>query len=140
VYPYTPVLDRTRFYDDFVKDECSLFLLNAILANIIPYAPLDLVLAAGYPDRNAAQRDFSQKAQLLHDFGCERRQLVLLQGSCILSSFQSSYAPLKDFRFWLHNAFRIATQMGLHRNNLGDDLDSRTLTLCRHIWWTIYVS
>lgn len=139
VYPYTPVLDRAHFYEDFVRDECSHFLLYAILANVVPYASQNLIEGAGYSDRSAAQRDFSSKAQLLHDFGCERRQMVLLQGSCILSSFQASYAPTKDFRFWLHNAFRIATQMGLHRQNLEDDLDPRTYRLCRKIWWMIYV-
>lgn len=139
VYPYTPVLDRAKFYEDFVRDECSHFLFYAILANVVPYASQNLIEGAGYSDRSAAQRDFSSKAQLLHDFGCERRQMVLLQGSCILSSFQASYAPTKDFRFWLHNAFRIATQMGLHRQNLEDDLDPRTYRLCRKIWWMIYV-
>lgn len=139
VYPYTPVLNRETFYRDLMKGECSHFILYAILANVIPYASEDLVLAAGYPNRNAAQKDFSSKAQLIHDFGCERRQMVLLQGSCILSSFQVSYAPTKDFRFWLHNAFRIATQMGLHRENLADDLDPSTHRLCRKIWWMIYV-
>lgn len=139
VYPYTPVLNRATFYQELMKGDCSHFVLYAILANVVPYACRELITAAGFSDRNAAQKDFSSKAQLIHDFGCERRQMVLLQGSCILSSFQVSYAPAKDFRFWLHNAFRIATQMGLHRQNLGDDIDTPTHRLCRKIWWMIYV-
>lgn len=110
-----------------------------MLANIVPYASMDLVEAAGYSDRHVAQREFVFKARLLHDFGCERRQLSLLQGSVVLSSFQPTYAPTKDFRFWFHNAVRLSTQMGLHRQNLREDVDPATYKLCQRIFWTIYV-
>ena len=115
IYPYTPVLDRAKFCEQFANDNCSHFVLYAVLANAVPYATADVISAAGYRDREATQVDFVRKARLLHDFGCEKRQLSLLQGSIILSSFQFSYAPNKDHRFWFHNAVRIATQMGLHR-------------------------
>jgi Fungal specific transcription factor domain len=115
IYPYTPILDRVKFCEDFSSDTCSYFVLYAILANIIPYAPTDVIVAAGYKSREAAQIDFAHKARLLHDFGCEKQQLHLLQGSIILSSFQFSHSTNKDHRNWFHNAVRIATQMGLHR-------------------------
>lgn len=62
-----------------------------------------------------AQKSFFSKARLLYDFGCEKGQLNLIQGSILLSSFQFSFAPDKDFRFWFHNATRIALQMGFHK-------------------------
>ena len=115
IYPYTPVLDRVEFCDQFQNDNCSHFVLYAILANVVPYTTSKVITALGYRNRDLAQHDFVLKARLLHDFGCEKRQLNLLQGSIILSSFQFSYAPNKDHRFWFHNAVRVATQLGLHR-------------------------
>lgn len=90
-------------------------MLFALLANVVPFASADLVRELGYSDINAAQGDFFLKARLLFDFGCEKGQLSLLQGSILLSSFQNSFSPDKDFRFWFNNAVRIATQMGFHR-------------------------
>ena len=62
-----------------------------------------------------AQREFFMRARLLYDFGCEKNQLNLLQGSIFMSSFQNSFAPDKDFRFWFNCAVHIAVSMGLHR-------------------------
>lgn len=140
VYPYTPIVDRPKFYEDYMNGNSSHFVIYAMMANAIPYSPMDLITAAGYSDRNVAQGDFVFKARLLNDFGCERRQLSLLQGSVVLSSFQPTYAPVKDFRFWFHNAVRLSTQMGLHRHNLREDLDVATYKLCQRIFWTLYVS
>jgi hypothetical protein len=115
VYPYTPILDRVQFCEGFLDNNCSHFVLYSLLANVVPYASHEIILAAGYVDRDAAQKDFLLKARLLHDFGCEKRQLNLLQGSIVLSSFQFSFALDKDHRYWFHNAIRIAMQMGLHK-------------------------
>jgi hypothetical protein len=62
-----------------------------------------------------SQREFFSRARLLFDFGCEKNQMSLLQGSILMSSFQNSFAPDKDFRFWFNNAIHLATLMGLHR-------------------------
>ncbi|EXJ91718.1 hypothetical protein A1O3_00268 [Capronia epimyces CBS 606.96] len=139
IYPYVPILDRVGFLEDYKRENCSTFLLQSIFANAAPYASAQLLHEAGFPDRSAAQKSFSQKAKLLFDLGCEKGQLRLLQGSLLLSSLQFSIAPDKDYRFWLHNAIRIATQMGLHRENIGGDLDPATYKLCRRIWWVLYV-
>lgn len=115
VYPYTPILDRVQLLRDHNRNNCSSFLFYSILTNAVPYASPELLLEAGYIDRMAAQKEFFNRARLLYNFGCEKNQLSLLQGSLLLSSHQYSSASEKDFRFWFHNAFRIATQMGLHR-------------------------
>ena len=115
VYPYTPVLDRIQLCQDFGNGNASYFVLHAILANAVPYAPANVIMMAGYSSREAAQADLTQKARLIYDFGCEKNQLHLLQGSIILSSFQFSYSANKDHRIWFHNAVRIAIQMGLHK-------------------------
>lgn len=115
VYPYTPILDRRQFLDDYERGSCSSFLLWSIFANVTPYALPTLLLESGYTEYATAQKEFFSKARLLYDFGCEKGQLNLLQGSILLSSFQYSFAPDKDFRFWFHNAVRIALQMGFNK-------------------------
>lgn len=115
MYPYTPVLDRNQLVRDYQLQNCSTFLLYAIFAITIPYASPELIQAAGYKDITSAQREFFTRARVLFDFGCEKGQLNVLQGSIFMSSFQNSFAPDKDFRFWFNNAIHLATLMGLHR-------------------------
>lgn len=86
-----------------------------MFATAIPYADQDLVAEMGYPDVGTGQKEFFSRARLLFDFGCEKGQLNLLQGCILLSSFQNSFWPDKDFRFWFSNAVRIATQIGFHQ-------------------------
>lgn len=70
--------------------------------------------------------------------GCENSQLHLLQGSIMLSSLSFTYAMDKDYRYWLSNAGRIATRMGLHRNYMSETLDMHSRHLYRRIWWVLY--
>jgi len=123
---------------NYKKGQFSLFLLQAMFANVAPFASSALLLEAGFPDRLTAQRSFFLRAQLLYDLGYERGQLPLLQGSILLGSLCPSFASGKDFRFWLTNAIRLATQMGLHRNHIARDLDPATARLFRRIWWVLY--
>lgn len=115
VHPYAPCLNRREFLHAFETGQNSSFLLQALLVNVIPYASLDLVRRAGFSDHVAAQKAYFKRAILLHDFGCEKRQLYLLQGSLLLGTQQVSFAADKDYRFWNLNAIRIATRMGLHK-------------------------
>ncbi|OAG37863.1 hypothetical protein AYO21_07969 [Fonsecaea monophora] len=138
VYPYTPVLDREEFIQEYRADQCSPFVLSAMLANVVPYMSLELLLEAGFSDRLAAQKSFYSKAQLLYDFCAERRPLRLLQGSLILSSLSPSFSPDRDFRYWLTNSVRLAIQMGFHREHVLKNLGPGTAKLFRRIWWTLY--
>lgn len=126
-----------KFIEAYKADRHSPFLLQAILANVVPYAPTDLLHRAGYQDRTSAQKSLFSKAKLLYDL-YEKNQLSLLQGSIMLSSLSFSYAMDKDYRYWLSNAARIATQMGLHRNHVYETLGKRTKRLFRRIWWVLF--
>ena len=138
IYPYAPILDRVKFVQDYDTNQHSAFLLQSILANAAPYAPLELLREAGYKDRITAQKSLFTKARLLYDLGCENSQLHLLQGSIMLSSLSFTYAMDKDYRYWLSNAGRIATRMGLHRNYMSETLDTHSKHLFRRIWWVLY--
>jgi hypothetical protein len=138
VYPYTPILDRIDFLCAFEKKNYSIFLLQCVFANVVPYASPALLQDAGFQDRRSAQRAFFNRARLLYDFGVEKRQLPLLQGSLSLSLVQGSFAIEKDFRFWLSTAMRIATNMGLHRDDMAKSLQPHDGKLFRRIWWVLY--
>ncbi|RFU28806.1 hypothetical protein B7463_g7554, partial [Scytalidium lignicola] len=138
VFPYAPVIDRLEFMRTYEAGTYSSFLVNAMLAASVPYAPLQLLIDAGFTDRLTAVRKFSSNAVLLYDFGCEKSQLRRLQGSIILGVGDYSYTTDKDFRYWFYNAARIATRMGLHRNDIAEDMDPATYKVCRRIWWVLY--
>lgn len=94
----------------------SYFLVQAILASATLHASESLLAACGFTGRQEALEVFYSRATMLLDFGRERNQLRVLQGSVILS--MTGYTPTKsdkDFRYWLHNAVRTATRMGMHK-------------------------
>lgn len=115
VYPYAPVLNRVEFMQSYQSAQHSSLLLNSILVNAVPYAPTALLKECGFEDRSSAQKHFFSTAVLLYDFGCGKNQIHRLQSSLLLGTVIFSFVSEKDFRYWLHNAVRIATRMGLHR-------------------------
>lgn len=114
-FPYAPVIDRGEFLAQFSRREHSTFLVQALLANVTPYTSKDLVSRAGFADHGTAQKTFYQRAVLLYDLNCEKSQLVVLQGSLLLGTLWRSYFSDKDYSFWMCNAVRIATRMGLNK-------------------------
>ncbi|CAG9981290.1 unnamed protein product [Clonostachys byssicola] len=137
-YVRTPIFNRVEFCRAYESDQSSLFLMNAVFANAAQYAPIDLIERCGFNSRSCAQRAFIARAILLYDLGHETVQLRLLQGSVVLGATVFSYTRDKDFRFWMHNASRLAVKMGLHLRDIEGEVDPDTFKLCRRIWWAIY--
>lgn len=115
VYPYIPVLNREEFLQSYYSSKHSILLLNSVLATTIPYTDLSVIQHAGFVDRESAQKWFYSNAVRLYDFGCETSQLHRLQSCLLLGTILLSFASEKDFRYWLQNAVRIASRMGLDR-------------------------
>ena len=138
VYPYTPVLDRLAFVRQYTAGVCSIFLLQCILTSVAPYMSMPLLIESGYSDRNTAQKSFFAKAQLLYDLGVEKSQLSLLQGSLILTASYFSLDLDKDCRYWLSNAVRLATQLGLHRKQIAEQLEVPAQRLFARIFWVTF--
>ncbi|CAH0025069.1 unnamed protein product [Clonostachys rhizophaga] len=137
-YVRTPIFNRVEFCRAYESDQSSLFLMNAVFANAAQYAPIDFIERCGFKSRSCAQRAFIARAILLYDLGHETVQLRLLQGSVVLGATVFSYTRDKDFRFWMHNASRLAVKMGLHLRDIEGEVDPDTFKLCRRIWWAIY--
>jgi hypothetical protein len=138
VHPYTPILERVAFLRQFTDGTMSTFLLQCILTSVMPFVPSHLISAMGLADRNSAQGFFFSKARLLYDLEAEKSQLCLLQGSLMLTSSHFAFVVDKDCRFWLMNAVRLATQMGLHRRQIADQLDRPTRKLFTRLFWVLY--
>ncbi|PPJ59588.1 hypothetical protein CBER1_01172 [Cercospora berteroae] len=100
-FPYPPVVDRGELLAAYDWREHSSFLLQALLANTVPYASKELVEKCGYATHAAAPKSFYQRATLLYDFNCEKSQLALLRGSLLLGTQWVSYFSDKDFTFWV---------------------------------------
>ncbi|PIA94147.1 Cutinase transcription factor 1 beta [Cercospora beticola] len=133
VHPNAPILQRAHFISDYEQRKFSPFLLQSMLANVVPYASEALIQDAGFPDRATAQRSFFLKAKRLYDFGHEKSQLRLLQGCIMLSSLSFSYSVDYDFHFWFNNAVRTATQLGLHRDSTIEATPHLERTLLRRL-------
>lgn len=138
LFPYLPVLERLPFMRQLMEGRCSTFLLQCIFASVVPYASSELLAELGYADRPEAQKALFNKAQLLYDLGAERSQLSILQGSLVLTASYFAFGLDKDLRYWLSNAVRIATQMGLHRKQIVHQLGPSTKSLFSRIFWVMY--
>ena len=123
---------------EFHKGKAPIFLMQCILALMVPYLSMELLAKAGYSDRFKAQKEWYSKAELLYALRAEKSQLRLLQGSLILGCLHFSFGTDKDYRYWLTNSVRLASQMGLHRKQLARHVDPRTKKLFRRLWWVVY--
>ncbi|KAL2703936.1 hypothetical protein AAEP93_005007 [Penicillium crustosum] len=138
VYIYAPVIDRIQFLRDYRNGTVSKFLFYSILASVTPYAPTNLIRDIGFENYQSAQKTFIDRARLLYDVGVEKNQLHQLQGSLVLSHLYVSLYTEKDYRYWLSNAVRIATKMGLHKEEVGKNAGLPLRKLLRRVWWVLY--
>ncbi|EXJ66291.1 uncharacterized protein A1O5_10443 [Cladophialophora psammophila CBS 110553] len=139
IHPYAPILDRAQFLRGYRNGTGSTFLMHAIMANVVPYAPIGLLSEAGFSDRLMAQMSLCTKAQLLHDFGVEKSQLNILQGCFLLSSLFFSPLAHRDYRYWFMNTVRLATQIGIDRYCTATHLDLSTRQSFQRIWSVLYI-
>ncbi|KKP07842.1 hypothetical protein THAR02_00050 [Trichoderma harzianum] len=115
VYPQIPVFDYVDFVESYLSGSFSWFMMQAVLASAVPYTAMEVLIECGFTDRLTALQFFFSNAVRLYDFEYEESQLAKLQGSLILSTVLVSYTMDKDFRFWHHNAVRLAVRLGLHK-------------------------
>ncbi|KAL6871614.1 hypothetical protein HDV57DRAFT_506626 [Trichoderma longibrachiatum] len=137
VYPHIPIYDYIAFLDSYASGSFSWFLMQSILASAVPFTTLDVLADCGFNDRSTALEYFFSNAVKLYDFGCEESQLIRLQGSLILSTVLVSYSIDKDFRFWHHNAVRLAIRLGLHKDHVTDEKAPVIRNLYQRIWSVI---
>ncbi|KAL6699269.1 hypothetical protein J3F84DRAFT_247347 [Trichoderma pleuroticola] len=137
VYPQIPVFDYVDFAESYLSGSFSWLLMQAVLASAVPYIAMDVLTECGFTNRLTALEFFFSNAVRLYDFGCEESQLAKLQGSLILSTVLVSYTMDKDFRFWHHNAVRLAVRLGLHKDHVVEEKEPAMKNLYQRIWTAI---
>ncbi|KAF3046607.1 hypothetical protein E8E12_011185 [Didymella heteroderae] len=137
VYPFLPIVDPTTLRTNYDDDPLPTFLLYTISTVAAPYLSPEHLSSTGYPSITTAQTEFFTRAKLLYDSGCEQSELVCLQASVLLGSFQHSLDSTKNSRLWFANAVRLAKQMSLHRKDIESEVDHVSYCLYQRIWWTI---
>ncbi|UKZ51149.1 hypothetical protein TrVGV298_004905 [Trichoderma virens] len=138
-HPHAPILDPVEFVKSYLSGTFSLFLMQALLSNASLYAPMPLLESCGFKSRCEAIETYYSRASLLYQFGCERNQLRSLQGSVVLGMTAVTGSFDRDFRYWLHNAVRLAVKMGLHKSFAHKETESPTSKLYQRIWWSLYI-
>lgn len=118
VYPFVPVIEPTVLQANYECGQLPTFLLYAMFVTALSSFSTELVLSTGYTDITTAQIEFFTRAKLIYDCGYEQSELICLQASVLLGSFQHSFDSTKNSRFWFANAVRLAKQMGLHRRHV----------------------
>jgi hypothetical protein len=108
------VLNKSEFIQNYRSNNCSLFLLYAVLTTASLHVSDDVLSACGFVSRSGAQESFFLRAKLLHDFAAEADTLVVLQGSIVLCMVVLKHRTDRDFYYWLYNAVRLANKIGLH--------------------------
>ena len=129
-----PIFDRYQFCQNYVNDNSSMFLLQAILTQALAYAPLSVLNEAGYSDRPTAAKTFYERARLLYDFGMEKSPLIIVQACALLHVSYLAVKTERDYRFWLSLATRVATQMGMHKEATLQTINPVISKLFRRIW------
>ncbi|KAL6810306.1 hypothetical protein J3E69DRAFT_350156 [Trichoderma sp. SZMC 28015] len=137
VYPQIPVFDYVNFVDSYLSGSFSWFMMQAVLASAVPYTAMEVLTECGFTDRLTALQFFFSNAVRLYDFEYEESQLAKLQGSLVLSTVLVSYTMDKDFRFWHHNAVRLAVRLGLHKDHVVEEKEPAIKSLYQRIWSAI---
>ncbi|KAF2655994.1 hypothetical protein K491DRAFT_692489 [Lophiostoma macrostomum CBS 122681] len=138
IYSYMPIVNYSQFMQEHSNNDCSTFVLYAMMMTVLPLAPGNILESIGHANAEMARFEYFTRARTLFDCNCERSELALLQGSLLLSWSQQSFELNKTARFWHNNASRLAIQMGLHRCvDIRPQLDVAIYCLYRRIWWTI---
>ncbi|CAH0000107.1 unnamed protein product [Clonostachys byssicola] len=138
LWPFSPIICRTDFIQRYRAGNCSLFLLYAILATTVPFAPEDAISGLGFQDRSAAQTSFFSKSKLLYDFHCERDLLAMFQGSIVLSIIILDYPTDKDFQHWFYNSIRLLVKLDVPEICARQEDSCKVQKLYRRIWWVLY--
>ncbi|CAH0023964.1 unnamed protein product [Clonostachys rhizophaga] len=138
LWPFAPIICRADFIQRYRAGNCSLFLLYAILATTVPFAPEDAISGLGFQDRSTAQTSFFTKSRLLYDFHCERDLLAMLQGSIVLSIIILDYPTDKDFQHWFYNSIRLFVKLDVPEICSRQEDSCKAQKLYRRIWWVLY--
>ncbi|KAF2735243.1 hypothetical protein EJ04DRAFT_492095 [Polyplosphaeria fusca] len=144
VHPYMPLLDLYDFLMVIDRSDGSLGRVSLILFQAVMFAGSAFVdmrhlRAAGYVTRKEARKDFFQKTRLLYDFDYESDRVSLVQALLLLTYYYETPDDQKDTWHWMGVATSVAHTIGLHRNPIKTNMDTKRTKLWKRIWWSTYM-
>ncbi|KAE8333205.1 fungal-specific transcription factor domain-containing protein [Aspergillus sergii] len=119
----------------------SLFLLQTILFTGAQFIAENLLVIAGYGDRDTARRIFFQRAKVLYDLNVEEDQFTLVQGLLLLSFWHGTPDDTTGCWHWAGLGITHALRMGLQKDVSSRDvgLHPHQRGLRRRLWWSVYM-
>ncbi|PIG79522.1 hypothetical protein AARAC_000446 [Aspergillus arachidicola] len=119
----------------------SLFLLQAILFTGAHFIAENLLVIAGYGDRDTARRIFFQRAKVLYDLNVEEDQFTLVQGLLLLSFWHGTPDDTTGCWHWAGLSITHALRIGLQKEVSSRDVDMHPHQrgLRRRLWWSVYI-
>ncbi|KAB8209111.1 fungal-specific transcription factor domain-containing protein [Aspergillus parasiticus] len=145
VHPYMPVIDIHQLlitiFQKNAHGRLSLFLLQAILFTGAHFIAENLLVTAGYGDRDTARRIFFQRAKVLYDLNVEEDQFTLVQGLLLLSFWHGTPDDTTSCWHWAGLSVTHALRMGLQEEVSSSDKDMHPHQrgLRRRLWWSVYI-
>lgn len=118
-YPIFSSLSKHHFARDFNTgrmDCCSSLLVNGILAVGCRFSD-QLEARADPEDGDTAGLHCYREAERLLSLSRGEQSITVIQGMCLMSTWNSSRGDYKNARYYAGQAIRMAVEMGLHQDN-----------------------
>jgi hypothetical protein len=116
IHPAYPVFDRHAFTSLYQQGQMSVLVLQTIYFLALTVCHEDLVIKAGFPDRDSARRTHYLRAKALYDADYEKGRANLAAVLFLLGFWWAGPEDQKDTWHWLGCAISLAQTLGMHRS------------------------
>ncbi|KAF2018112.1 hypothetical protein BU24DRAFT_491146 [Aaosphaeria arxii CBS 175.79] len=138
IHPAYPVFDREQFLELYLEDRASPLVLHTICLLGFTIGNDDLVVSAGFADRDSAREFHYLRAKALYDVGYDEDRLNVVACLLLMGFWWNKSDDHKDTCYWVGCATVLAQNLGLHRASR-NGVSRRQQSLRRRVWWSIYV-
>ena len=137
VAPIVPIINRTRFMDDYQNNRTSPLLLNAVLLAGSRVCTNPEIILDTRNSTTTAGSHFYQRAKALYDTSYECDRVIITQ-ALVLMGWYCAGDVKQDAYHWTSLAMITAQRSGMHRKVRETDLGEEDRKLWKRIWWTLF--
>lgn len=134
-----PILDKRDFEESLRTKTLPRLLLDTVLLAGVTHCNMEVLRTHGFATRTEAIQYFYDKVSSGFDASRNIETLALIQCMFIMQFYWMSPRDWKDMKFWLSTAIRQAQFLGLHKKTEIQKLELSKQSLCRRVWWCLYV-
>ena len=137
VAPIVPIINQTRFMEDYQNNRISLLLLNAVLlAGSRVCTNPEIIMNTGNSTTTVGSH-FYKRAKVLYDSSYECDRVIITQ-ALVLMGWYCAGDIMQDAYHWTSLAVITAQSSGMHRKVRDTDLGEEDRKLWKRIWWTLF--